>query len=594
MDISAFLQETQNKISNQDTPNSITPEDVGGQINELAELTKTAVDLVDEKATATELALAQEIEHRTLDVEELNNRVDGLDQFAIGLGNVDNTSDLDKPVSIAQQFVLSLKADKEFVDIQDVFLSQKIDNETARAIGIENTKASISSIHSPATVVFTELVANKYTNVVFAGQSVTILYKNPTTLDRAEATFDTNGVLTLPFTAVAGFTATLIGATGAMGAYIKKADFDKLNLDVIGGVVPFGTTDALNTFTTNFANTTFRSNKQVVEFDSYLNKINVYITRPGNQLRFYVLSPTGDGRFYFSSSITILKDHIVGLSQFIAGVDYPITLIKKGQIIIHQAASNIASLGFKNTTAGGYSFTGTGTVATPVTPSLVSSEIGFNFEISVIGVHGAISEINKELDSETEPIIRFSDLTLDPQPTSLDNVKNLFSSGSIANNALINSSFGYQTGATGWKVLLLPIKAGATKLFVKNIFTRIAVPNGGIWRLQTDSSVGGFFNGGEEFEINIPAGYTGGVYINLKAPTEDNDLGFANAYISYEKEPKITKILGIQLFGQGGVAPVDPISGAELIADLPVSDGANIEPGYAYIDSLTQTIKVKV
>ena len=50
-----------------------------------------------------------------------------LDKSDVGLGNVDNTSDLDKPVSTATQAALDLKADIGYVDSQDAALQGNID-----------------------------------------------------------------------------------------------------------------------------------------------------------------------------------------------------------------------------------------------------------------------------------------------------------------------------------------------------------------------------------------------------------------------------------------------------------------------------------
>ena len=50
-----------------------------------------------------------------------------LDKSDVGLGNVDNTSDLDKPISTATQTALDLKADITYVDSQDAALQGNID-----------------------------------------------------------------------------------------------------------------------------------------------------------------------------------------------------------------------------------------------------------------------------------------------------------------------------------------------------------------------------------------------------------------------------------------------------------------------------------
>lgn len=49
------------------------------------------------------------------------------DKNLVGLASVDNTADVDKPVSTPQQTALNLKADKTYVDAGDLVLSNKID-----------------------------------------------------------------------------------------------------------------------------------------------------------------------------------------------------------------------------------------------------------------------------------------------------------------------------------------------------------------------------------------------------------------------------------------------------------------------------------
>lgn len=53
----------------------------------------------------------------TISVDQIKNHIfQDVGKELVGLGNVDNTSDLDKPVSTAQQAALNLKADKTYVD----------------------------------------------------------------------------------------------------------------------------------------------------------------------------------------------------------------------------------------------------------------------------------------------------------------------------------------------------------------------------------------------------------------------------------------------------------------------------------------------
>jgi len=53
--------------------------------------------------------------------------VSGIDKVMVGLGNVDNTSDISKPVSIPVQTILDIKSDKTYVDSQDLLKANSID-----------------------------------------------------------------------------------------------------------------------------------------------------------------------------------------------------------------------------------------------------------------------------------------------------------------------------------------------------------------------------------------------------------------------------------------------------------------------------------
>ncbi len=95
---------------------------------------------------------------------------------------------------------------------------------TAAIVYLDNIKADRSDIFTPIPLTFSSLTTpTTYTNVRYANQPVLIEYKNPTTQAFANASFNSSGVLTLPFTAVVGFVGTLIGTTGELANSIQKS-----------------------------------------------------------------------------------------------------------------------------------------------------------------------------------------------------------------------------------------------------------------------------------------------------------------------------------------------------------------------------------
>lgn len=66
-------------------------------------------------------------------------------------------------------------------------------------------------------------------------------------------------------------------------------------------------------------------------------------------------------------------------------------------------------------------------------------------------------------------------------------------------------------------------------------------------------------------------------------------VNFGDALLSYDQfKEEVSQIKGYDIMGSG-----DGESVVDIIADLPVSDGANIQSGYAYIDSTSRCVKVK-
>lgn len=90
------------QITNETVDFAITPAEVGGRMKDCVDYTTEQSALKENVITATTSAQYYRGDKTFAD----------LNKSAVGLGNVDNTSDTNKPVSIAQQAALDLKEDK--------------------------------------------------------------------------------------------------------------------------------------------------------------------------------------------------------------------------------------------------------------------------------------------------------------------------------------------------------------------------------------------------------------------------------------------------------------------------------------------------
>ena len=71
----------------------------------------------------------------------------------------------------------------------------------------------------------------------------------------------------------------------------------------------------------------------------------------------------------------------------------------------------------------------------------------------------------------------------------------------------------------------------------------------------------------------------------------DKNLNKGATLLDYDDfEQKISSIDGDELIGGGGGTSEDLNT---IIVDLPVSDGSDIQSGYAYIETSTRNVKVK-
>jgi hypothetical protein len=123
---------------------------------------------------------------------------------------------------------------------------------------------------------------------------------------------------------------------------------------------------------------------------------------------------------------------------------------------------------------------------------------------------------------------------------------------------------------------------------------------------------GAFYNGntivGSRFSVYDPNGRTNPgtitipsgcdrVYIDIynqstapnEHPYDDLMVNYGETLLPYDEfEKQINEILDFKIFGSNAEQQE-----LDLIVDLPVSDGTNIQSGYAYIDSTDRCVKVK-
>lgn len=157
--------------------------------------------------------------------------------------------------------------------------------------------------------------------------------------------------------------------------------------------------------------------------------------------------------------------------------------------------------------------------------------------------------------------------------------------------------------------------SGTISVDVQNLWTLIKIPitplasyTMGGFVLNRTSNWYAFYNGATlvsngEYNPNstpiltlqAPAGATD-LYINIKS--RETGSNYDNLQVNLgtqlqdydEFKEAVTKIIGYDVYGVGEGGGEDL---STIIVDLPVSNGTNIASGYAYIDSIDRTIKVK-
>jgi len=204
------------------TPTGITKSDVGlanvdnttDANKPVSTATQTALDLKLASATAattyetiTNVALKAPINNPTF-----TGTVAGITATMVGLGNVDNTSDANKPVSTATQTALDLKVDESLFDAKGDILVASADNTPAKlAVG---TNGYLLTANSSATN-GVEWAAAPVSLPSQSGESGKYLTTDGTTaswgtlvvpITTGTATVSANTATTVDTTALSGFT----------------------------------------------------------------------------------------------------------------------------------------------------------------------------------------------------------------------------------------------------------------------------------------------------------------------------------------------------------------------------------------------------
>lgn len=203
--------------------------------------------------------------------------------------------------------------------------------------------------------------------------------------------------------------------------------------------------------------------------------------------------------------------------------------------------------------------------------------------VSFFGVDGSINDylLKSEMEIEINVIS--------------DNIAN---PNYVIDGKYVNGS-GTILSANGWSVIKLPVTVGKRYTFAGFVINRTnnnyAFYNGDtfISHHQYNPNENPIYtteatpSGADYLYMTIKSSETGSNYDNLQV-NEGTEL---KPYDEYKEG--VVKIAGYDIAsGAGSGGGTEDIQ--SLIADLPVSDGTNIGIGYAYIDSSTNVVKVKV
>lgn len=210
------------------------------------------------------------------------------------------------------------------------------------------------------------------------------------------------------------------------------------------------------------------------------------------------------------------------------------------------------------------------------------------------GVMNYIHQLNKYLNTiNFNSLISDNDLTTTVVSKNIANPDNIITDGAVDNvgSKPVAGSW------SGWDSVMIPVSAGQIISFGGVYLGRSGY--GAFYNGNTFISMISFAdpNGGytaDTINITVPSGATE-LYIDIKTasspanPYDNLMVNYGSALLPYEPfEERISKINDISLIGDSDTDAVD------IIADLPVSDGTGISVGYAYIDSSTGNVKVKL
>lgn len=380
----------------------------------------------------------------------------------VGLGNVDNTSDLNKPISTATQQAIddeeaariaadALKADKTYVDYQD--------NEL---LNIINTKANSADIRSNVRIQYADLDSGTHTtyiNTDFANLEVYLQTLAAGGVGTSGYfTFDSNGVLDLSsLTPGVDFDATIFGVVGVLSDYLSQSDittaFSK-NLFNKDGDLIVGQMDAIDGDIIDIANWFTSDYIAVYEGDYF------------GQSATSVLNNTMRRVISFDANKVIIPDaagNAGGITLW--AVDAGVSFVR---ISVH--ADALSTFQFERNTQKTAYVPYQQYISKINNLPIIAKDLSDGALLDVVG-DSAKSVVNKEFLTEQGYGVA-NEITL------LDD--NLFNQATIVPDRYINTSTGAISTAAGWaKSAAIPLLDGQTHI---TISTDIDFPSGRSYR----------------------------------------------------------------------------------------------------------------
>lgn len=184
LDLKADEVDLTSHINDKDNPHEVTKEQIGlsnvdntSDLNKpISNLTQAALDLkanssdVYTKTETNTLLNAKANESDLISHEENVNNPHRVTKAQVGLENVDNTSDLNKPISTATQSALNLKANE--ADLESHINNKENPHEVTKTqVGLGNVD-NTSDINKPISTATQTALNGKVSDVTVNGQSV--------------------------------------------------------------------------------------------------------------------------------------------------------------------------------------------------------------------------------------------------------------------------------------------------------------------------------------------------------------------------------------------------------------------------------------